>query len=174
MTAERKTKRMEKDPVWRNDPTWVVRRGKLVRPQGNPGIESLFAVVAEKIPFAALPRIEADMKAREKRVEGVYIAHDSMGCARYIGRGSVFSRLSASKKAHKLELAYFSFYIVANKKHGREIETLLIRAASPILRFNERKKRADIRKGNITDYEGGTEFYERQRKKGKKRIASCP
>jgi hypothetical protein len=30
---------------------------------------------------------------------------------------------------HKLEVKYFSFYVVTEKKHEREIETLLIHAA---------------------------------------------
>lgn len=94
-----------------------------------------------------------------------------MGNARYIGRGNVISRLEARKKLHSLELVYFSFYLVANKKHEREIETLLIRAAGPLLQFNEKKKRVDIAAGSIKDYEAGTTFYERQKKKGKRRPA---
>ena len=92
-----------------------------------------------------------------------------MGAARYIGRGSVFSRLAAHKKEHPHELVYFSFYIVEEKQHEREIETLLIRAAGPQLEFNDRKKRIGINSGNIRDYEPGTSFYERQAKKGRKR-----
>ena len=91
-----------------------------------------------------------------------------MGCPRYIGRGNVFSRLALRKRRHPLELAYFSFYIVSTKKHEREIETLLIRAASTLLHFNEKKKRIDISPGSVRDYEPGIRFYERQRKKGKK------
>jgi len=63
-----------------------------------------------------------------------------MGTARYIGRGHVFNRLKSHKKAHQKELVYFSFYIVEEKQHEREIETLLIRAAGPQLEFNDRKK----------------------------------
>ena len=100
--------------------------------------------------------------------DGIYVAHDSMGYARYVGRGNIFSRLRARQKAQPLELVYFSFYVVLNKNHEREIETLLIRASGPLLQFNTRKKRVTIQAGNIRDYEPGTYFYERQRKKGKK------
>ncbi|MGC2745261.1 MAG: hypothetical protein WA672_18995, partial [Candidatus Angelobacter sp.] len=102
---------------------------------------------------------------------GVYVAHDSMGYARYIGRGSIFQRLTARKATQMLELKYFSFYVVKEKKHEREIETLLIRAAGPLLQFNTKKKRLTISAGNIRDYEAGTLFFERHYKKGKKRNA---
>ena len=164
-------KRTEHEPVWRDSRHyWIVRRGRLVPPPGPEGkIKSLFRVVAEKIPFDALTSVKQDLKARQIRTEGVYIAHDSMGSARYIGRGNVISRLETRKKAQPLELLYFSFYLVLNKKHEREIETLLIRAAGPLLHFNEKKKRVDIESGSVKDYEAGTAFFERQRKKGKKR-----
>jgi len=90
------------------------------------------------------------------------------GCARYAGRGQIFGRLSSHFKAHPTELVYFSFYIIGNKKHEREVETALIRVASHLLLFNSRKKRDDIEPGNVRDYEPGTLFFERQRKKGPK------
>lgn len=63
-----------------------------------------------------------------------------MGYARYIGRGRIFPRLRARLKSQILELKYFSFYVVEEKKHEGEIETLLIRAAGPLLQFNTQKK----------------------------------
>ncbi len=108
------------------------------------------------------------MRHRELPRSGIYLAHDSMGAVRYAGRGAIFSRLRARKNVHGLELAYFSFYVIADKKHEREVETLVIRATSHLLSFNERKKRPTIESGNIRDYEPGTFFYERQRKKGPK------
>jgi hypothetical protein len=89
-----------------------------------------------------------------------------MGFPRYIGRGDIFGRLRSRLKAQPLELTYFSFYVVSERKHEREIETLLIRAAGPLLEFNSKKKRVGISHGNIKDFEAGTLFYERQRKKG--------
>ena len=79
-------------------------------------------------------------------------------------RGAIFARLAARKKAQALELEYFSFYVVNEKKHEREIETLLIRAAAFLLEFNTRKKRVGIEAGSIHDYEAGTVFYQRQYK----------
>ena len=99
---------------------------------------------------------------------GVYAVHDSMGVVRYVGRGMIFQRLRAHKKSHPLEYEYFSFWIVATKQHEREIETLLIRGAGPLLVFNDRKKRVGIEAGNITDYEPGTLYFERQRKRGRR------
>lgn len=130
-------------------------------------------MVGEKLPFAAMAKVKAHVLAQLKaaglppKPNGVYIAHDSMGCPRYIGRGSIFNRLEARHKAQPLELAYFSFYVVADKKHEREVETLMIRSAGFLLEFNTRKKRVGVSPGNVHDYEAGTVCYERQRKKGK-------
>lgn len=146
---------------------WHVVHGKLVASPGRPPQSSLFTVVAEKIPYFYLNAVKNDMKASNLPMNGVYIAHDSMGAARYAGRGNIFSRLSGRHKAQPLELHYFSFYIIANKQYEREIETLLIRAAGHLLDFNIRKKRPTIDAGSIWDYEAGTHFYERQWKKGK-------
>jgi len=126
-------------------------------------------MVAEKLPYASLSAVRKHVAKTIKKPDGVYIAHDSMGFPRYIGRGNVFQRLAARLKAQKLELVYFSFYLVSDKKHEREIETLLIRAAGPLLEFNTKKKRVDIKPGDIRDYEAGTTFYERQYRKGRKR-----
>jgi hypothetical protein len=92
-----------------------------------------------------------------------WVKHATLG-----GAISFFSRLANHKKAHQLELHYFSFYIVEDRKHEREIETLLTRAAGPMLHFNTKKKRLTISAGSIGDYEAGTRFFERHHKKGKK------
>jgi hypothetical protein len=157
------------DCVYRDGRLWNVHFGVLKRRPGNPGkTPHLFRVIGEKLPYDALPTIRKDVVRQGFGVNGVYVAHDSMGCPRYIGRGNIFQRLKARKAAQQLELAYFSFYVVSDKKHEREIETLLIRAAGPLLEFNTRKKRVTIIPGNIRDYEAGTLFYERQYKRGKK------
>ena len=146
---------------------WTIQYGELKRGQGRPvRTEHLFKVVGEKIPFSALSKVKKHLKESGHSSQGVYIAHDSMGCPRYVGRGNIFTRLESRKKAQPLELEYFSFYVVSEKKHEREVESLLIRAAGFLLEFNDRKKRVGIAPGNIRDYEAGTYFYERQRKKG--------
>jgi len=58
--------------------------------------------------------------------------------------------------------------VVEEKKHEREIETLLIRAAGPLLEFNTKKKRVTIRTGSLLDYESGTKFFERRYERGQK------
>lgn len=154
------------------DGQWNVCYGELEEPKRRPGrppkkVEHLFKVVGEKLPFAALSAVKKHLKENDHTFQGVYVAHDSMGCPRYIGRGNIFARLEARKKAQKLELEYFSFYVVAEKKHEREVETLLIRAAGFLLEFNNRKKRVGVAPGNIRDYEPGTVFYERRYLKGR-------
>jgi hypothetical protein len=152
------------------DSPWTVHYGRLNPGRGNPGSPRLFQVLGEKLPFEALNEVKKYLKTKQPslRRAGVYVAHDSMGEARYIGRGNIFSRLAGHKKAHRLELQYFSFYVVEDRKHEREIETLLIRAAGPLLHFNTKKKRLTLSAGNINDYEAGTRFFERHYKKGKK------
>lgn len=148
---------------------WKVKNGKLKRGKGRPGlVEHLFKVVAEKLPLSSLDAVRKHLTKQKLPSNGIYVAHDSMGCPRYIGRGNIFGRLKSHAKAHPRELHYYSFYVVKEKKHKREIETLLIRAAGPLLHFNDRKKRVDIEPGRVSDFEAGTLFYERQRKKGKK------
>ena len=148
---------------------WKIVYGELKRGRGRPGVsEHLFRVVGEKIPFEALSSVRKHLKANGHLPNGVYVAHDSMGCPRYIGRGRIFNRLEARYKAQPDELRYFSFYLVTDKKHEREIETLLIRAAGFLLEFNDKKKRVGIEHGNVRDFEAGTYFYERQKKKRKK------
>ena len=163
-------KKVVHSKVYADGKTWTVQHGELLaKPKpGRPAAktEHLFRVVGEKLPFASLAKVKAHLKAEGQAAQGVYIAHDSMGCPRYIGRGNIFTRLEARFKSQPLELGYFSFYVVADKKHEREIETLMIRAAGFLLEFNTKKKRVSVAPGNIHDYEAGTVFYERQRKKG--------
>ena len=155
--------------VWENA-QWKVVRGRLVRAPGRPkSTESLFRVVGEKLPFDALGAIQKEMTVRGLPRTGVYVAHDSMGFARYIGRGRIFGRLRTHKRRYPLELVYFSFFVVEDKTHEGEIETILIRAAGPLLEFNSQKKRVDLRSGNIRDYEAGTDFFERQYHRGKRK-----
>jgi len=155
--------------VYKDGKQWNVQFGELRRRRGNPGkTERLFRVIGEKLPYEALSDVKKHLEKRELGANGVYVAHDSMGFPRYVGHGAIFNRLKSHKDAHDLELAYFSFYVVLDKKHEREIETVLIRAAGPLLHFNERKKRVSISPGNILDYEAGTFFYERQRKRGRR------
>jgi hypothetical protein len=155
--------------VW-TDAAWTIRYGELQRGRGRPRKSSaLFKAVAEKVPFGALEGVRKRMLADGIPMTGIYVAHDSMGVARYVGRGNIFQRLKARQKAQVLELVYFSFYVGLDKTHEREVETVLIRPVGPQLYFNTRKKRQDIQPGDIRDYEAGTIFFERQYKRGRKR-----
>ena len=149
--------------IWGNGGPWTVRFGWLNpgRPGPTKGVPSLFKVLGEKLPFDALSAVDKHLRDIQIRARGVYIAHDSMGYARYIGRGRIFPRLRACLKRHGSQLKYFSFYVVEERKHEGEIETLLIRAASPLLEFNTKKKKVTINTGGFLDYEAGTQFFER-------------
>jgi hypothetical protein len=163
------SKKVTSKTVW-SDSAWTVRFGQLQRGRGRPRqSQALFEVVGEKIPFDALDAVRKQMREEELQATGIYVAHDSMGVARYIGRGNIFDRLKSRRKAQVLELVYFSFFVVADKTHERQIETILIRSVGPQLFFNTRKKREDIQAGNVNDYEAGTLFFERQYKRGRKR-----
>jgi len=164
----KKVKTIKVKKVW-FDKQWTVQFGWLNAGRGGAGGgKRLFRVIGEKLPFEALNEVNKRLRSQGVRREGVYVAQDSMGYARYIGRGRIFSRLRACRDRHKLEVKYFSFYVVEEKKHEREIETLLIHAAGPLLLFNTKKKRIDMSAGAIQDYEGGTKFFERRYKKGRK------
>jgi len=164
----KKVKTIKVAKIW-GDNQWTVRFGRLTPGPGRPeAIQSLFKVVGEKLPFEAINAVNKYLRDNKIRRNGVYIAHDSMGNARYIGRGRIFQRLRARLKSQILELKYFSFYVVEERKHEGEIETLLIRAAGPLLQFNTKKKRVTISAGGLLDYEAGTQFFERRYKKGKK------
>lgn len=163
------TKKVEGE-VWTDNVDWAVKHGQLKRGKGRPGnVQALFRAVGEKLPLEAINSVRKHLKQRGVGVTGIYVAHDSMGTPRYIGRGNIFGRLRSRHKENPHELIYFSFYVVKDKVHEREVETLLIRAAGDSLYFNQRKKRVDIKPGNVRDYEAGTLFYERQQRKGKKK-----
>ena len=168
MTTKPALKKKPIEHIW-SDYNWSVMHGELKKGPGrSPKIKPLFQYVGEKIPFDALEKVEKKLKALGVERKGVYIAHDSMGTARYVGRGDIFTRLKQRKKKHPNELVYFSFFVVKDKQHEREVETLLIRGAGPLLEFNQRKKSVGIPSGNVQDYEPGTYYFERQTKKGPK------
>ena len=143
---------------------WVVFPGVLRRKRGRPGgTDPLFRAVAEKLPKSSLNDVCRDLSSKlGQKLYGVYVAHDSMGYPRYIGRGDIRSRLTARFNRQREELMYFSFYVVPQKIHERKVETLMIHAAGSLLDFNDKKKRSGIQAGSIRDFEAGTFFYERR------------
>jgi hypothetical protein len=156
--------------IWSNS-DWVVAPGRLIPGRGRPRKKGhLFDFVAEKIPFESLQEVKKHILGKMNRPNGVYLAHDSMGVARYGGRGDIFTRLVSHRKRYSKELRYFSFYVIANKAHEREIETVILRAAGPQMTLNTRKIAEGLHPGNISDYEPGTNFFERQRPSGRKLV----
>jgi hypothetical protein len=152
-----------------DDRDWVVKFGVVSSTLRNQRFRApFFDVVGEKIPFTALNAVARHLKARlKRRPNGIYVAHDSMGWPRYVGRGSIFGRLKSRHKKGRRELYYFSFYVLKDKEREKEIETMLIRAAGPLLHYNVQKKRIDTRAGSLRDYGVGTRFYERRPKRGR-------
>lgn len=150
---------------------WIVWSGYIVKAyQRDLGGKSLFKCVAEKLPWAALLDVSKNLKSLNIKREGVYLAHDSFGVARYGGRGNIFQRLRNHKRRYRRELVYFSFYIIEDKTHEREIENVILRAAGPQLVLNQRKVRDGIEPGSVRDYEPGTRYYRRKMARGQKRI----
>lgn len=155
--------------VW-NGEEWCVVAGKLVPRPGRPAKTApLLLYVAEKLPWDSLNPVYLHLRENHGRALGVYMAHDSMGVARYGGRGDIFSRLKSHEKKYAKELVYYSFYVIRDKKHERELETAILRAAGPQMILNQRKVRDGIDPGSVHDYEPGTRFFERQGKGGSRR-----
>jgi hypothetical protein len=165
MTKRAAVKKTKGEVGRTKDGKWVIRFGKLHPGSGRTGaVPNLFQAVGEKLPFDLIGKVDKHLGTLKKEGivrKGIYVAHDSMGYARYIGRGRIFPRLRACRRKHHLELTYFSFYIVKDKKHEREIETLLIHSAGPLLQFNTQKKRVSISAGSVRDYEAGTHYCQR-------------
>jgi len=162
-------KRLEQrlDPIPSSD--WVVHFGRIARAGPGKVARSLFKLLGEKLPYEYLRDVENYVWENLDIVpRGVYMAHDSMGCPRYIGRGWVFGRLRSHLKKHPRELRYFSFYIVEDRRHEREVETLLIRSASFLTVFNDRKVHDSIQPGSVLDYEVGTRIFERHFRRGRR------
>ncbi len=134
--------------------------GQLVTRRKIKSLAGIFTAFGEKLPKDALSAVFKHARSRGLPMQGVYVAHDSMGTPRYIGRGNIESRLRARFKAQPLELHFFSFYVVPNKFHEREIETLLIHVVGSLLDFNEKKRRIGLRSHAVGDFEAGTQFYQ--------------
>jgi hypothetical protein len=167
----RRSKRVESGFVF-DSGEWQVSIGEL-KPveRGRRKGDHLFKYVAEKLPWDSLPAVGKYLKGLGVKREGVYMAHDSFGVARYGGRGRIFARLRSHKRKYTRELVYFSFYIIENKTHEREIENVILRAAGPQMVLNLRKVRDGIDPGRIGDYEPGTKFFRRRYARGTKRAA---
>jgi|HubBroStandDraft_2_1064218.scaffolds.fasta_scaffold207899_2 hypothetical protein len=149
---------------------WIVWCGWVEGKTRGAESKKLFRCVGEKLPWASLPEVSNNLKSVGMKREGVYLAHDSFGVARYGGRGNIFHRLRSHKRKYQRELVYYSFYIIEDKTHEREIENVILRAAGPQLVLNQRKVRDGIEPGSVRDYEPGTRYYRRRLARGQKRI----
>src|SRR3546814_6649504 len=97
LSTKKIIERVSPDP-----PSWTIHYGELKRGRGRPVKAShLFKVVGEKIPYVALQAVKKHLTKSGHTYQGVYVAHDSMGCPRYIGRGNIFARLEARKRSEE-------------------------------------------------------------------------
>ena len=72
---------------------WTIVMGELKRSRGRPNnTQPIFKMIGEKIPFVFLNQVENKRSEAKRSTNGIYIAHDSMGYPRYIGRGKIFAR----------------------------------------------------------------------------------
>ena len=153
-----------------SDEDWTVLCGELKPTVNSPSVDDhLFKYVAEKLPWDSLSKVFGYLKRLNAKRRGVYLAHDSFGVARYGGRGNIFSRLKSHKRKYRKELVYYSFFIIENATHEREIENVILRAAGPQLILNQLKVRDGIDPGRVGDYEPGTKFFRRKYARGSKR-----
>ena len=118
----------------------------------------LLQQVGQKLPWDALQHIPHD-------AEGVYILFDSRGWPYYVGRGKIKERLNHHAKTMKAITPSFSFYAVQDKANERQLETLLIRVAAPLLEGNSQL----TRRRDVTHFEVGTKFLQVQRRRGRKK-----
>jgi hypothetical protein len=168
-----RSKRKYGEKIWSNE-DWIVQPGELRPTKRNRKRDHLFQYVGEKLPWDALNAVNKYLKEQGVSRDGVYMAHDSFGVARYGGRGRIFSRLRSHKNKYYRELVYFSFYIIANKTHEHEIENVILRAAGPQMILNQRKVRDGIDPGSVGDYEPGTNFFRRKYARDAKRSVKLP
>jgi hypothetical protein len=157
----RKRARVINGNVWKSE-RHRVGFGRLDPVPGQkPIVGNLFLCIGEKLPFECLLEVRKHVRAQKFHPDGVYMAHDSFGVPRYGGRGRIFSRLASRKRKYPDELAYFSFYIVKQKNHEKELENAILRAAGPQMAINKVKVRTGPQPGSVRDYEPGTHFYRR-------------
>jgi hypothetical protein len=167
-----KKKRVDGETVFSSD-NWEVVVGELksTAKTSTRSNHHLFKYVAEKLPWDSLNKVLGHLRQNNTKREGVYMAHDSFGVARYGGRGNIFARLRRHKRKYNKELVYYSFYIIESKIHEREIENVILRAAGPQMVLNQLKVRVGIDPGRVGDYEPGTKFFRRKYARGAKRLA---
>ena len=85
------TKTIEVQRVYRNE-QWTVHYGTPKPGRGRPELTArLFSVLGEKLPYECLNAVKNQLRKSGLTRQGVYVAHDSMGCARYIGGGATSS-----------------------------------------------------------------------------------
>ncbi len=147
--------------VWKSDRHRVIFGRLDSVPGEEPERGNLFLCIGEKLPFDCLLEVKKHVYKQGLHRNGVYMAHDSFGVARYGGRGRIFARLAARKRKYQEELVYFSFYIVKEKNHEKELENAILRAAGPQMVLNELKVRTGPEPGSVRDYEPGTNCYRR-------------
>jgi len=140
--------------VW-HDTSWVVSRGVLKRRRGRPeNVKPLFLVVGEKLPFASIDAVGKQVGQRIGSRSGVYVAQDSMGYARYIGRGKIFTRRRRLGRIERTCSCTTRSTSSSRALTGVRLNPCSYVRAGPLLEFNTRKRRANIEPGDVYDFRG--------------------
>lgn len=104
-------------------------------------------------------------------VSGVYVLFDSSETARYVGIASdvrarlrqYFTGRLKDDDDKRAITASFSVFMVSNRKHARELESLLVHVLGPALFLNERKQRAFGVRPDAKVFEAGTLVLQRRK-----------
>jgi excinuclease UvrABC nuclease subunit len=104
-----------------------------------------------------------------KNISGVYVLFDSSETARYVGiSNDIRARLGTYFQGNKPEdnrkrqvTVTFSVFMVKNRNHARELESLLVHVFGDAL-YNRRKIRRFGVRPNMQDNEAGTLLLKRK------------
>jgi len=167
---------MKKSVTWIDHDKYVwdegarcIRAGKLRSLQGRPRkVSPLVSVVGEHLPFASILDVQRHLCERTRKcwqqLLGVYMIHDKKGVVRYAGKGMIFGRLRSHKKKYGDKVTRFSFYLIPDRRHRDEIETLMLRGLH--LTENKQKNRTSTYTRAILSFCPGIHFYQFRGKAG--------
>ncbi len=138
-------------------------RGEVRARQGRRK-PSFLTLVGEMLPREAWRELP-------DHVAGVYVLFDSSETARYVGiasdvrarLGQYFTGSLEGDNDKRAITASFSVFMVSNRKHARELESLLIHVLGPALFLNKRKQRAFGVRPDAKVFEAGTLVLQRRR-----------
>lgn len=157
------TKEMGHGTRWlKPDRDDLLVRGEVKAPKG-PRTTSFLTLTGELLPRDSWSELPAN-------ISGVYVLFDSSETARYVGiSNDVRTRLGKYFAGHlqadddkRTVAVSFSVFMVSNRKHARELESLLIHVLGPALFLNKRKQRRYGIRPDVKVFEAGTLLLQRR------------